>query len=120
MPARITEIKAATDANSGPQFRAQDVINIEPGVTRLKVEGTLHLREAELLEGICRQISTVDGRRVVLELHDLCSIDSAGAQVLCRMKREQGVRLQDLNLFVQKVVDLGDELEEVVEHSTTD
>jgi anti-anti-sigma regulatory factor len=81
--------------------------------TLLKVEGTLHLEEAELLESICHNVSLQTGRRVALDLSDLCFLDSESAAILCRMKHEQGVSLEGLNLFIKKVVELADETERV-------
>ena len=37
--------------------------------------------------------------------------DSDSAAVLSRIKREQGVNLEGLNLFIEKVVELADESE---------
>src|SRR5262245_51711473 len=118
MPTRITEIDSAS---------ARDVL--EPGtngaangarrVTLLKVEGTLHLGDAELLEKICRQVATENGRPVALELSELGFLDSDSAAVLCRMRREQGVRLRGVNLFIRKVDELAKETEKVARYSTT-
>lgn len=118
MATRITEIDASTDA-SAPKSPSVDAINSGRGLTLLKVEGTLHLHEAALLEKICRQISTETGSRVAVELSDLCFLDGDSAKVLCRMKREQGVRLHGLNLFIKKVVELAEESETVAKQSTT-
>ena len=53
----------------------------------------------------------VKPRPAVLELNDLSFFDSDSAAVLCRMKREQGVSLEGLSLFIKKVVELADEAE---------
>lgn len=73
--------------------------------TILKVEGTLFREDAELLERICRDVEAGRGC-ITIDLADLSSIDSESASVLCRMKREQGVKLQGLHLFIAKVVEL--------------
>src|SRR5260370_35393679 len=77
--------------------------------TLFKVEGTLYVKDAELLEKICRDVFRKSGRPVVVELSDLCFLDSDSAAVLCRMKREQGVSLEGLNLFIKKVGEVADE-----------
>jgi anti-anti-sigma regulatory factor len=77
--------------------------------TTMKVEGSLHLQDAELLERTCREVSEQTGQTVVVELNDICFIDSASAAVLCRMKSEQGVKFQGLKLFIKKVLELADE-----------
>jgi hypothetical protein len=116
MPTRITEIDASKDALSVAQGGTDVVTKAEREVTLLKVEGTLHLSDAELLEKICCQVSTENRRPVALELTDLCFLDSESAAVLCRMKLEQGVRLQGLNLFIKKVIELAEESEKVAKY----
>jgi hypothetical protein len=79
--------------------------------TVFKVEGTLYLRDAELLEKICRDVSYQTKQPVTLELDGLSYLDSDSAAVLCRMKREQNVSLEGLHLFIEKVVELTEESE---------
>ena len=117
MPTRITQIEASRDGRPGPRFRTRGATNTAHDMTLLKVEGTLNLNDAELLEKICLQISTQNGRPVALELSELCFLDSESAAVLCRMKRELGVELQGLNLFIKKVVELTEEAEKVRKYS---
>lgn len=74
--------------------------------TLLKVEGSLYLEDAELLERICRDIGEQTGARLTLDLADLCFLDSDSASVLCRLKREQNVNLEGLHLFIQKVIEI--------------
>ncbi len=121
MPTRITEIEprhSKSERAAGPLY-AQSTSSAEGASTWgdqptfFKVEGTLYVKDAELLEKICRDVSRKSGRPVVVELSDLCFLDSDSAAVLCRMKREQGVSLEGLNLFIQKVVELADESEKV-------
>jgi anti-anti-sigma regulatory factor len=72
----------------------------------LKVEGSLYLQDAELLEKICRDIGVQSGQHITLDLADLSFLDSDSASVLCRLKREQGVSLEGLHLFIAKVIEL--------------
>ena len=74
--------------------------------TVLKVEGSLYLEDAELLERICRDIGKQTGRPLALDLADLSFLDSESASVLCRLKREQNVSLDGLHLFIAKVIEL--------------
>ena len=76
MPTRITQIEGT-----------------EGAAATLKVEGSLYLEDAELLERICRDVGSQTGRPVVLDLAGLCFLDSDSASVLFRLKREQGVGL---------------------------
>lgn len=46
--------------------------------------------------------------RITLDLADLSFIDSESAEVLSRLRRERGVMLEGLHLFVQKVIELAD------------
>ena len=91
MPTRITQLDAP-----------------ERGSTVLRVEGSLHLADAEVLERLCRDIARETGRAVTLDLADLSFIDSESAGVLCGLRRETGVRLEGLHLFVQKVIEMAD------------
>jgi ABC-type transporter Mla MlaB component len=115
MPTRITQVENARDgarkltvAGKGDQLDSSD---IENQATVLKVEGTLHLRDAELLEKICRDVTGQTGRSVTLDLASISFIDSDSASVLCRLRREQGVKLEGLHLFIGKVVELAEECE---------
>ena len=119
MPTRITEIDASRPASAIPKSGSDVAFSAAREVILLKVEGTLHQKDAELLEKICRQISTQNGRPVALELSELCFLDSDSAKVLCRMKRKQGVQLQGLNLFIKKVIELAEEYQKVATYSTS-
>ena len=112
MPIRITEIgprKENSDLNRGtPEQHSHSTDALAKKPTIMKVEGALHLQDAELLERISHEVSEQTGQTVVIELSNICFIDSASAAVLCRMKSEQGVTFQGLNLFIKKVLELAD------------
>jgi len=91
MPTRITQIDTP-----------------ERGSTVLRVEGSLHLADAEVLERLCRDMQQESGRAITLDLADLSFLDSDSAGVLSRLRRERGVRLEGLHLFVQRVIELAD------------
>jgi ABC-type transporter Mla MlaB component len=128
MPTRITQIerpKSQTSALKGIGENADQPDRSHPeSVTRdagtvptvFKVEGTLYLRDAELLEKICRDVGNQTRRPVTLELDGLSYLDSGSAAVLCRMKREQNVRLEGLHLFIEKVVELTEECEKATKY----
>ena len=117
MSIRITEIESRTAVfNSkaeAPQSQGQPSKALtpprEPRV--FKVEGALHLQDAELLERICRQVSDETGRPVIIELNNVRFVDGDSAAVICRMKRENVVTIEGLNLFIKKVIELADESE---------
>ena len=92
MPTRITQVDTP-----------------ERAATRLRVEGSLYLADAELLEKICCDLQQHSKHSITLDLADLCFLDSDSAEVLCRLKREQGVALEGLHLFIQKVIELAED-----------
>jgi len=128
MPTRITQIerpKSETSALKGirengeqPDRSRSERLTRDTGIvpTVFKVEGTLYLRDAELLEKICRDVGNQTKRPVTLELAGLSYLDSDSAAVLCRMKREQNVSLEGLHLFIEKVVELTEEYEKATKY----
>jgi len=91
MPTRITQIGDPAGATR-----------------RLKVEGTLTLADAELLEGICNELCAQADPCISIDLADITFLDSESASVLCRLKG-RGISLEGLDLFVRKVVELAEE-----------
>jgi len=130
MPTRITQIKSHKSETSPPQVfgevggqpaRSQGksvAIEKDTEGTVFKVEGTLYLSDAELLEKICRDVRNETRRPVTLKLDELSYLDSESAAVLCRMKREQNVTLEGLHLFIEKVIELTEESEKVTKYLT--
>ncbi len=128
MPTRITQIerpknetpalKAIGENGDQPDSSNPEIATRDAGTvpTVFKVEGTLHLKDAELLENICRDVGNQSKRPVTLELAGLSYLDSDSAAVLCRMKREQNVRLEGLHLFIEKVVELTEECERATKY----
>lgn len=108
MPLRITQ----KDWPNGNGRRSPD------NETLLKVEGSLYLADAELLEKICRDIGEETGHHLTLDLADLSFLDSESASVLCRLKREQNVALEGLQLFIAKVIELTEAEATVSEYLT--
>lgn len=104
MPLRITEKQCekgdSLHGESAKKGRSHDC------GTMLKVEGSLYLEDAELLERICRDIRGESRTQITLDLADLSFLDSDSASVLCRLKREQDVSLEGLHLFIAKVIEL--------------
>ena len=104
MPTRITQIERPKSespalkgiAENGDQPDSSHSESVERHAraepTVFKVEGTLHLQDAELLETICKDVRDRTKRPVTLELDGLSYLDSGSAAVLCRMKREQDVK----------------------------
>src|SRR6266403_3100188 len=128
MPTRITQIESPTNETSAldaivtngdqPHTSHPERVTRDSGTVPpvFKVEGTLHLQDAELLEKICRDVGNQTKRPVTLELDGLSYLDSDSAAVLCRMKREQNVSLKGLHLFIEKVVELTEECEKAAKY----
>ena len=110
MPTRITQIDDTRTLSQPNGVRSPDrrSSEVDSPTTVLKVEGTLYLKDTELLEKICRGLAKQTQQPITLDLADINFLDSDGAAVLCRMKREQGVRLEGLHLFIAKVVELSE------------
>jgi anti-anti-sigma regulatory factor len=77
--------------------------------TTLRVEGSLGLEDAELIERICRDLSRETGRAITLDLADLSFLDSDSAEVLCRLRKEQDVLLEGVHLFIQRVIEMAED-----------
>ena len=128
MPTRITKIETPNSETSAikgigencdrfDRSHPENVTSVTGTVpTVFKVEGTLYLRDAELLEKICRDVGNQTKQHVTLELAGLSYLDSDSAAVLCRMKREQNVSLEGLHLFIEKVLELTEESEKATKY----
>ena len=128
MPTRITQIESPRRKTSAlkdigengeqPDRSRFESVPRDHGTTPtvFKVEGTLYLKDAELLERICRDVGNQTKRPVTLELAGLSFLDSDSAAVLCRMKRELNVSLEGLHLFIEKVVELTEEYEKAAKY----
>ena len=115
MPIRVTEIEnrlSGATGLGGPNNAELNSTNIDDEIS-LMVEGTLYKRDAELLERICRDLVSQTRKGIKLDLSNLSFLDSDSAAVLCSLKRELGVSLEGLHLFIEKVVELAEESEKV-------
>ncbi|MEJ7618614.1 MAG: STAS domain-containing protein [Pyrinomonadaceae bacterium] len=91
MPTRITQID-----------------DVERRATVLRIEGSLVLADAELIERICRDLQMQSSHTITLDLADLNHLDSDSASVLGRLKREKGVSIEGVHLFIQSVIKLSE------------
>ena len=78
------------------------------GRALLRVEGTLALADAKLLEQVCTDLRAQTGASVTVDLTDISFLDSESASVLSRLRREQEVSLQGIHFFVQQVIDIAE------------
>ncbi len=103
MPLRITQ----QESNNGRKgSNGESAVPPHDDTVVFKVEGSLYLEDAELLERVCRDLSSESAHHITLDLADLSFLDSESASVLCRLKREQNVTLEGLHLFIAKVIEL--------------
>ena len=103
MPLRIIQQESETGKDSNGQSVKTKQQHQE---TVFKVQGSLYLEDAELLEKICRDLAAQNVHHITLNLADLSFLDSESASVLCRLRREQNVTLAGLHLFIAKVIEL--------------
>ena len=103
MPLRIIQQESETGKDSNGQSVKTKQQHHE---TVFKVQGSLYLEDAELLEKICRDLGAQNVRHIRLDLAELSFLDSESASVLCRLRREQNVTLEGLHLFIAKVIEL--------------
>jgi anti-anti-sigma factor len=78
------------------------------GKALLRVEGTLGLADAELLERVCSDLKSQTGAHVTVDLTDISFLDSEGASVLARIRREQEVNFEGVHFFLQQVIDIAE------------
>ena len=70
----------------------------------LRVEGTLKLVDAELLEKAFHELRQNHEGTIAIDLAKTSFLDSDSASVLCRLK-EQGAELLGLHFFIQRVIE---------------
>ncbi len=75
--------------------------------TILRIEGSLTLVDAELLERICADLREQTSHGITLDLADLNFLDSESASVLYRLK-QQGIEMEGLHYFIQKEIELAE------------
>jgi anti-anti-sigma regulatory factor len=72
-------------------------------ITTLRVEGSLRLADAELLESTYRELRAKHQGRIAIDLAGTSFLDSDSASILCRLK-DSGVELIGLHYFVQQLI----------------
>ena len=77
----------------------------------LRVEGKLFREDAEILERACADLrERLPASDITLDLADLTFFDSESASVLCRVRAGQAVKLDGLQISLQRGVELADSL----------
>lgn len=70
----------------------------------MRVEGSMTLRDAVLLEKIALDLRERSGRDLTLDFADLHFMDSESAPVLRRLEREHKFKIEGIEYFLQKIV----------------
>lgn len=91
MPTRITQFDDA-----------------ERSAAVLRVEGSLTVEDAGIIEGVVRELRERGARAITLDLGELDFLDSDSASMLCRLRHDYGVALEGLHLFVQQAIEMAE------------
>lgn len=75
--------------------------------TTLRVEGTLHVEDAQVLERTYEALDADQSRNVAIDLSGISFLDSESASVLCRL-RDAGVELVGLHFFTQRLIEMAE------------
>lgn len=70
----------------------------------LRVEGSLYLEDAVLLEKIALDLRAQAGKNLTLDFADLHFMDSESAPVVKRLEREHDFEIEGVHYFLQRVV----------------
>ena len=87
MPTKITQVEDA-----------------ERGKMILRIEGSMTLDDAVLLEKIALELRGQLDSNLTLDLADLHFMDSESAPIIKRMEREHGFEIEGIEVFLQNVV----------------
>lgn len=80
------------------------VEDAERGKTILRIEGSLKLDDAVLLEKIALDMRSQLDKNLTLDLADLDFLDSEAAPILRKLEREDGFEIEGLDIFLQHAV----------------
>ena len=74
----------------------------------VRVEGSLSLADAELLEQVCTDLKSQTGASITVDLTEVSFLDGESAAVLARLRREHEVKLEGVHFFAQQVIELAE------------
>lgn len=75
------------------------------GRTVLRIEGTLTVDDALLIEKIASALHEESGLTVAIDISDIHFLDSDSASVLRRLAEDWNIRLEGTDVFLQTAVD---------------
>ena len=73
--------------------------------TTLRVEGSLHTEDAEVLEKTFSKLRAQNVRDIEIDLSNITFLDTESAAVLCRLQT-LGAELIGLHFFTQKLIEI--------------
>lgn len=73
-------------------------------LTILRVEGKLHLADAEIVEQVFEDCGRQNGRKIEIDLKAISFINSDSAAILRRIENE-GAVLTGLDFFIRQVIE---------------
>jgi anti-anti-sigma regulatory factor len=76
--------------------------------TTLRVEGSLHKEDAEVLETTYANLMAEQVQNITIDLSNISFVDRESASVLCRL-RDLGVELVGLHFFTQRVIETAED-----------
>lgn len=71
----------------------------------LRIEGTLTVADAKLLEEICADVRDEMGYGITIDLAGVGFLGQQSAAILCRLKESAELKLQGAPLFVQQIIE---------------
>jgi hypothetical protein len=71
----------------------------------LRVDGTMTIDDAVLLEKIARNLHSGTGKKVTIDLADLDFLDSDSAPILKRLENTDGFNIEGTEIFLQSAID---------------
>lgn len=80
----------------------------EQNRTILRIEGDMLDDDARLIEKIATCTSTETGHSITIDLADLDFMDSEAASVLRKLKENNGIDIEGVEIFLQSAVDMAE------------
>lgn len=78
------------------------------GRVLVRVEGSLSLSDAELLEQVCAEVKAQSGASVTVDLTGISFLDSESARILARLRHEQEVALEGVHFYIRQVLEMAE------------
>ena len=93
-----------------PAHMTTRITQIDGAMALLRVEGSLRLEDAEVLEETYAKLREQHSGTIAIDLAGTNFLDSDSASVLCRLKN-QGAELIGLHFFIQRVIEAAEAAE---------